>query len=220
MVAMTVIIAYSTPELAFLAADSFRWDLVQRRNLGPVQKIHIADERSAFAMGGALIDRSRLAAGLVEAHRNGEPFANAARRLSPPLFAEAREKLRLNPVKQEQFCISWYAEAGTQGCRINRHRLPEDTLDAINGLDLMGPDTAWLAGEASKMMDQRVNAGQIALDELAFQLIGAAAARHPHNVGYPAVAIVLRRNGGVIIRDDLHPKLWSGSRSDFIVDLT
>lgn len=217
---MTVIIAYSTPELAFLAADSFRWDLVQQRNLGPVQKLHMVDPRNAFAVGGALIDRSRLANELIKARCSGEPFADAARRLSPFLFAETRATMRSNAFNGEQFCISWYAEAGSEGCRIDRHRLPDDRIDTIDGLDLMGPDTKWLAGVAAKMMDQAIHQGQGALDELAFQLIGAAAARHPRNVGYPAMALILRRDGSATLRDDLHPAQWSGPQSEFTVDLT
>lgn len=217
---MTVIIAYSTPNLAFLAADSFRWDLVQKRNLGPVRKVHMVDPKNAFAMGGALIDRSRLAAGLIETRRQGEPFADAARRLSPPLFAEARAAMHSNAYVGKQFCISWYAEAGPEGCRIDRHRLPDDTTETIDGLHLAGPDTKWLAGEASKLMNEAKRQGHVALDEFVFQLIGAASAQHPLKVGLPAMALILRRDGSATLRDDLQPSKWSGPQSEFIVDLT
>ena len=45
----------------------------------------------------------------------------------------------------------------------------------------------------------------------------AASAR---NVGYPAMALILRRDGSATLRDDLHPAQWSGPQSEFTVDLT
>lgn len=216
---MTVIIAYATPNFAFLAADSFRWDLVERRNLGPVEKLHRAGPSSAFAMGGAYIDRSRLSAGLIEARCCGEPFVDAARRLSPPLFAEARTVMRSKGVEGQQFCISWYAEVASDGCRIHRHRLPDNTLDLVNGLNLMAPDTAWLAAQSREIIKQATHQGRLALDRFAFQLIGIAATRHPTSVGYPATACILRRDGSVALRDDLDPGRWSGPQSEFNVEL-
>ena len=214
---MTVIIAYATPDLAFLAADSFRWDLLERRNVGPVRKLHVAGPTQAFAIGGVLIDRTRLAAQLCEAHAGGEALADAARRLTPLLFAATRALPHAGMVTVEQFCVSWYAEAGASGCRVQRHRLPEDRLDTVSGLDVMGPDTQWLAREAATLALALTSNGRLALDDLAYRLIGQAAARHPSSVGYPAMACVLHADSRCIVRDDLHPQMWVGPRHDFSV---
>jgi hypothetical protein len=87
---MTVVLACAHRDFAFLAADSVRWDLVQRRNLGPVEKIHLAGDHAAVAIGGTNVDRTVLGQELVAARASGEGFPAAARRIAPRLFAEKR----------------------------------------------------------------------------------------------------------------------------------
>ena len=217
---MTVIIAYSTPEIAFLAADSFRWDFVQRRNVGPVCKLHQARSGDAFAVGGAFIDRTQLAASIKEARLGGEPFIDSARRLSHPLFNETRVKMRVQGVEGEQFCICWYAETNVDGCSVTRHRLPEDRIETVQGFDFSGPDTPWLTGEATKLLGQSCKGGRLALDTFAFRLIEIAAYRHPRSVGFPAMAIILHRDGNSAAQHVLHPSLGFTPHSDFEIAYT
>ena len=216
---MTILIAHRSVDHAFLAADSVRWDLKQQRNLAPVSKIHLAGSRSAVALGGVNIDRTRLADLLVSARQAGEGFADAARRITPELFAETRGIMTRERISGEQRVVSLYAETGPQGCTIACHRLPEDSIEAVGSFDFHGPDRRWLFGQAAAAIRQHHRGGQIALDELTMDLIGRAAARYPRHVGFPAMMLMLRRDGTQILRQDMDIATWTGPLPDFTVGL-
>lgn len=215
---MTAIIAYATPEFAFLAADSARWDFVQKRNLGPVRKLHRASETAAFAIGGQNVDRTRLASQLVDGHKAGEALPAAARRFAPPLFAELR---RTNPglSQPDQFVISWYASVGDSGCQIHRHRMPEDWLEPVRGFDCMSRSSRWLWDQGNDLLPKCAHHGRVALDLFAYRLIATAAERDPNYVGFPAIALIIRRGAPAPIEIELSPAAWRGPRSEFSVDL-
>jgi hypothetical protein len=214
---MTVIIAYASSTHAFLAADSFRWDWKQKRNLGPVRKLTEMGDASWAAMGGSYIDRTRLACEMARAHRAGEPLPDSARRLSPALFAIVREIMEKVGNQEPQFLRAFYAQSVDGRCSLSRHDLPADKLDRIEGLAMAGPDTPWLEAECAHCLPTFVTEGCLALDALTYHLIGRAADRHPQAVGYPAMAVMLQADGVAHMREDLHPDCWSEPRTEYRV---
>lgn len=214
---MTVIIGYASSTHAFLAADSFRWDWELKCNIGPVRKLTQMSDASWAAIGGSNIDRTLLAGEMAQAHRAGEPLPDAARRLSPALFAKAREIMKVVGNQQPQFLNAFYAQSVDGRCSLHRHDLPADKLDSIEGLAMTAPDTPWLKAECERCLPAFVTDGCLALDALAYHLIGGAAERHRQAVGYPAMAVMLQADGCVHVREDLHPDYWSRPRAEFRV---
>jgi len=207
---MTVVLACAHHDFAFLAADSVRWDFVQRRNLGPVEKIHLAGDHGAVAIGGTNVDRTALGQELVAARASGEGFPAAARRITPRLFAEKRA-LMAKHEQTAQSAMCWYAEVSADGCSIHRHHFPEDQLFLLDGIDCMGPDTAARARDCLTAASRLRRGGTIALDAWAWETIGMAAAAFPNFVGRPVMAVMLRADGTRHVRDVDDPSPWVGS---------
>lgn len=214
---MTVIIAYASSTHAFLATDSFRWDYVQKRKLHTVRKLTEMGRASWAAMGGSNIDRTCLANEMAKAFQAGEPLPDAARRLSPALFAKTRAIMDEVGNQQPQFLCAFYAQSIDGQCSIYRHDLPADRLARIEGLSLASPDTPWLEAECSHFLSKFVTEGGLAMDALTYHLIGRSAVRHPQAVGYPAMAVMLQADGVVHMREDIDPRCWSGPQTEYCV---
>lgn len=203
---MTVVLACAHRDFAFLAADSVRWDLVHRRNVGPVKKIHLAGAHGAVAIGGTNVDRTALGQELAKASTGGERFPTAARRIVPRLFAEKRA-LMAKHGQTDQSAVCWYAEVSADGCSIHRHHFPDDKLLPLDGIDCMGPDTFALARDCLTAASRLRRGATIALDAWAWETIGMVAAEFPNQVGRPVMAVMLRADGSRHVRDlsDLTP---------------
>ncbi|WP_156029341.1 hypothetical protein [Sphingobium sp. DC-2] len=214
---MTILLAHVSDDHAFLAADSCRWDVIQNRKRAPVRKLHAAGRASAFAVGGSNIDRDEFARQLSSSRAKGATFSDAARACAPDLFREKMALMRANGVSSPQLLIVYYAEVRRGSCKIIRHQLSpnQDHECEIKGFYCDGPDTAWLSSFAETKLSLFMTDEGLALDAWAFDIIGHGARRHPMNVAYPAMAVMIRSDGSMATREDLHPDCWQGARPEF-----
>ena len=216
---MTILLAHVSDKHAFLAADSCRWDLVQQRKLDPARKLHITSGASAFAVGGSNIDRDEFAKQMLEARAQGAQFPDAARACAPGLFQKTLQIMQTNGVTASQMLIAFYADVQNGRCRIVRHHLPADDEREISGFDCAGPDTPWLAALAQTSLPHFVSGTELSLDAWAYHVIGMAAQRHPTSVAFPAMVTMIRADGSLSARDDLHPAAWNGALPQFAATL-
>lgn len=212
---MTVVLAFASNENLFLAADSCRWDYVLHRNVGPVKKIHQISDGLWMAAGGSGIDRTKFAEKLRGT--KSSDVMPAAKALAEQLFTENKILATKNNVTIQHFLLGWFACVDHGVPRLTRLSLPDNTGTEFQGFDCMGPDTPWLQQRlAIEIEKQRAFGNELRLDEISYSVIEAAAARHPLHVAFPAIAVVLRKDGSSVSRDDLQPG-WSGSHPAFTI---
>lgn len=217
---MTVILAYAGKDFVFLGTDSYRHDLVQNRNVGPVKKLHRPTDNSMFACGGQLIDRDKFSVMLTCAKQGGVPFVDGAAMLAPPLFEENKAVQARYNFFGKQFLFNWYAECEAGRCLMQQHGLPENLVKEVEGFDCMGPDTPWLVNTAQEVENSlKLHDGAMQIDLWAFDIIAAASEKHPTSVGFPANFSILRRNGKHAHIENLSPENWDGANPAFLVKI-
>ncbi len=199
---MTLILAYKTEKFCALFSDTARHDSAYKRRLeGKFLKTHKVNDNVFIAIGGSGLDRDKLAYAVKNRARTAADVREVALRFAPQLFAEQELLAKKYGVENEKLIFIWILEKQNEGGNLYKYNLCSDTLDLINGWDLMSPDTNASNLILNSLSVRHSIASFDELNEFVKRIFSLHSDIFPDYVSSDYVYVILDSNGNLLYGD-------------------